>query len=604
MNLHHPSTLWRAALALCATAAAATADVRPRVDRVDVVEGEPVFIDVTVDEKTEADESVEVTLQNRSGDQRRIEGRLFRFEPERTPTIGPESWLRPMGVGRLVAPGRGERNAAGVGADWILVLDDVDAEVARIEVDGRRVQTRTVESAAIAAEAAGIDLNARVERAEDGPWVSPLPSAWRRDESFLELLRPAAKSPTTSWRVVLALGGLAPTPGDGPALRPVRIDALDADAAPTDDATRFTRDLGELSIARWQAALLRLWRVDVTLSVRVRSSLAGAVQLPEADSSDATRVVPLWPADDEDADRLLQVLLDPSLSDRDVREIVTAWLDVIPSAAGWVIDDAARSGPAVGVTQRVPEAALATAASGATLSEAVAPVEGRSSRVLRPEIRRASTRASLEPVSVSVGPWGGSRGYVSGAAPARPPGLRLGLPERDDDMRSWWRRASSPDRAATTPTTNLAARIERRSMPDGRGNRRGAEVWALTIECPRDATVRAEDDGVEIWLGPRGASSLAFRVSSNGAIEALDGFDARGRLAAYTPAARSAGSWLVVVELPAWALDEPDRTRIGLTRTTGGQRYAWPRPMLPWQDEPGRAWIDLSQWGSLDDSGR
>jgi hypothetical protein len=28
-----------------------------------------------------------------------------------------------------------------------------------------------------------------------------------------------------------------------------------------------------------------------------------------------------------------------------------------------------------------------------------------------------------------------------------------------------------------------------------------------------------------------------------------------------------------------------------------GRRSAWPRPMLPWQDEPGRAALDTRAWG-------
>ncbi|MEM8758247.1 MAG: hypothetical protein AAGF47_10760, partial [Planctomycetota bacterium] len=63
-------------------------------------------------------------------------------------------------------------------------------------------------------------------------------------------------------------------------------------------------------------------------------------------------------------------------------------------------------------------------------------------------------------------------------------------------------------------------------------------------------------------------------------------------------AGRFRGGWFVRLPIPPGAIDPGGRTlTLGLERRRpSGERAAWPRSMLPWQEALGRGSIDLTAW--------
>lgn len=88
-----------------------------------------------------------------------------------------------------------------------------------------------------------------------------------------------------------------------------------------------------------------------------------------------------------------------------------------------------------------------------------------------------------------------------------------------------------------------------------------------------------------------------FRVDATGAIAD----EARRPDLVKTPSdvrvVRTSDRWSFRLPIPAECIEPSGEIRLGITRTDlAGTRAAWPRPMLPWQDEPGRlSLVPLSQ---------
>jgi len=81
--------------------------------------------------------------------------------------------------------------------------------------------------------------------------------------------------------------------------------------------------------------------------------------------------------------------------------------------------------------------------------------------------------------------------------------------------------------------------------------------------------------------------------------------DDRGRLVQGVRVVTKDGSagrpaaWSAWVPIPA-SVQAGRLVRVGMQRVDArGVRSAWPRPMMPWQIEPGRVALDLGQWLGL-----
>lgn len=452
------------------------------------------------------------------------------------------------------------------GAVWsvdIAVLDlPEDASGALVLADGTRVRPRWLDAAPADAEAL----------------ASPLSSVWRERDDVRAAVAFEAGSPFTRWRAKLALGRLG------------------GDADRADPTGRFADETLEALASgledRWIVALRRLHDADAALAARVRARLALFVEFPAGESA---VVAPAWPPDSGDLDALLLRLTDSAVGTSRLIADAEAWLDDQPPAAAWVADDAASRDaihgsaiPAVGVASLNPRPEPArftvTRPGDAPFVECL-----KGPRSGRVEVGGGENAAGV--VDVRVGAWA-RRLTLGDVIPVRPPGLTLG-PMLVDWSLPVWLSGRAP---AVAP--GAAVFVHRRAGASG------AEPWALLVESAGPA----REEWVRVWLGPSGRPATIYHigVSLEGAAvheEALapGGTPARSRPLPSITVARSERWWSVLLPVPASAVARDGTLFVAVEQQSGGARgvhSAWPRPMLPWQLEPGRAALDLSAWDS------
>jgi hypothetical protein len=107
-------------------------------------------------------------------------------------------------------------------------------------------------------------------------------------------------------------------------------------------------------------------------------------------------------------------------------------------------------------------------------------------------------------------------------------------------------------------------------------------------------------DLLRVWFGPFGRSTAVLRVLPDGRVidETGPGLAMGRDVPRVARVARSDHGWSCWVALPLSAIEKDGTVRIGLERVDRrGVRTSWPRPSLPWQQEPSRIAIDTTIWG-------
>lgn len=358
-----------------------------------------------------------------------------------------------------------------------------------------------------------------------------------------------APGATTYWRA--ALGGASPgvLVGLSPAARA---------AALSQSAT-------------WNTGLSRLERADRWLAGRVLVALTRTAVV-------SGERVPAW-TDDPDGDaRLLADLLSASLSDRAVADRARAWLDSQPRMTARVRDPASAGTAAVQITDLAGTFCSATVSNNRQTGPALE--LGRFSSVLVPAPRGAGSGRTL---IASAGNASVSLAAPAGEITAQPPGARLGPFVLDLTRSEWLSRSARP----LPDEWAAAALIQRRAHRNS---------WELYLECKAAAPVVT--DRVTLWLGPRGAPGNVLTISAPDAAAPTP--PVAPVLATHT----LPGRWTALVELPAEAISPDGSLLIGLRREIEGDAMtagaSWPVAMMPWEDEPGRARVDLTRWYDLD----
>jgi hypothetical protein len=129
--------------------------------------------------------------------------------------------------------------------------------------------------------------------------------------------------------------------------------------------------------------------------------------------------------------------------------------------------------------------------------------------------------------------------------------------------------------------------------------------WVLHLECRAPSEHEGEDE-VMVWFGPFGSPAAVVRIGRDGGVSARP----VGRHSEEVPVrgahvARLPERWVAQVPVPDRFIKPGGEMLIGLVRTDGrGARTTWPRPMLPWQQEPGRLIVDTRAWGEIVESER
>jgi hypothetical protein len=514
-----------------------------------------------------------------------------------------DDWQSPPGQWRTEAA-----LASSARLDLPLALRGRDAVVVAIppDLDGRLVRI-----AGIVMVASVLPLEVRLPRVEKGssledPWRPLLENAAADDLALLARVRIEAQSPLTRWRYRLLMDGLHP---DATVSRGVLAPEAFGDASIELLAIQNER--------RWRVGLARLWAASADLSSRVRHRLAAVV-----DFGNGVRA-PAWPTDHALMDDLLDSLLDVRLTPAQVVQRASRWLEEMPAAAAWVVDDAGvlpangtRPLPTLGIVNFGDRATLAWAEwDGLSSGDGAAPEP----RTLGPRSAVLTVlggeQADVARAVAHAGEWSVSLPVISGVR-ATPPGLTMAPFGPDHAMDSWQRGEVRSLRAEWTTAAILQRVPASRAGPPG---------WEVLVECRLPEGLRSRSGGeaigaerIELWFGEPGPRARGVIVHEDGRVERrptpikIEGeFDVAPE---QLRTLRTPSGWSVRVPLPAGLIsnaasggvDEGSARegasarralRMGLVRVDLlGRRSAWPRPMMPWQEQPGRALIDVAAW--------
>lgn len=519
-------------------------------------------------------------VRDRAG--RSIPAAVYRVgvRPDAAAPPGPGRWMSRPGTWLSVAPDRAGELPIGL---WVLRLDARGVEAGtEMRLNGETLPLDWLSPD----EAAGRQVLLDAAQAQ--------PLAREQADALAAMIEPMLASPLERWRAEALLGaslraGAAPARAEASPRGVVRV------RRPADGVVD---ELAEQTRRRWLAGLARLAEVDLALAEQVAARMVGLVRFDLADEvmaeADRAVVAPVWPAVEGGAVTVADDLLDPRADRSRLVAAARALLAQLPAAVAWTIDDAGAARE-VGPSTRRAVVGLANLSAGpVTFWAAPDQPAGRDRAGLRriepgqalaegvaltprADQAAATVRARVGAVELAAA--------VQGAGtPAAPPGFRVGPLAADWTMSAWLTGAAQADRACTA--------LLYRPQPSGAGS----GPWMLFIEARTAPGQDPASDRVRLWFGPTGRARAVLTVYADGRVTSDQDATAAGGPA--IEAARDAAGWSAWVPVPASAVEPGGWLRLGVERIDpAGHRAAWPRPMLPWQREPGRALIDLNAWG-------
>lgn len=402
---------------------------------------------------------------------------------------------------------------------------------------------------------------------------------------LLALLAPARSDPSSRWRTRLLADRLAESGvdlGPDPVLPHPALEAL----------ARQHED-------RWRIALARLRAADAALADRVVFALTRIVVLDNAHAFPAWSDAPVGPRGGAvGGDALRDGLLDAGA--REAVSLAEAWLAAQPAAQAWVEDDAVsppdETGAVrvrIGVANLLPQpvtASIGAVASGLGGVGAPKPVEMVSLRT-----GEASRHVVRVPAGAAIeARVGDATLLLSPRAPhkAAPPGARIG-----PLVLARSAAALLAGAAVIPPIEARATGVVRRRATDTGPGAADDSPWELVLTIAGVAPT----ESVLVSMGPTDAPLASIRARPDG--YALD--EARGSTA--KPRAiqsrREGGEWTVAVPIPRRAIIDEKWLLVGVRRESLEGVSSWPRPCFPWDGAAGRAAIDLSGWGGLENAG-
>lgn len=418
-------------------------------------------------------------------------------------------------------------------------------------------------------------IDGQIERGEAVIAVAARQAGGRGEVASLRaMVEPASRWPTERWRAGALLRAIDERAGNGAGVvRSVRG---------LEDAAEALARQVEL---RWQVALGRLAQEDEALALRLASRLLAVVDF-------GVVAAPAWPGENAGIGLLLDALLDPGQRGVDLVVRVEAFLARTGDPVVWVIDDAPADGALVGVAVVDPGRDSADFGSAGGM---VRPGVGRAAEALVTPIASGPAAARFAEVSYRT-PAARSVRLATGALAVQPPGLDLGPLLREWTMSTWT--AGTPQvPAGTGPGEKAGAWTTRARLL--RLTRAGAAEWVLYVECAGGQEAAAAgfgSDTVTVWLGERGRGGRVT-VGADGTVKS-DGLAGGVRATAAPGAGEADGSWTAWVVLGERPAGSDGTLRLAIERRDGrGVRSSFPRPVLPWQREPGRLRVDLTAWG-------
>lgn len=411
-------------------------------------------------------------------------------------------------------------------------------------------------------------------------WDRPVDDSILSMPGVTQRLAPARLSPDRRWRARLLTDGLRPRDEPfSPGLAGL-AEAADSFSDPVLEAfARWEED-------RWSVAFARLWQASPPVADELKRVLGRISELPGGAR------VPTWPVDGPMLRALREALTDPSASERSRIAVAQAFIETQQPASAWVIDE---SGGAAG-----DEVTVATLNLGARPTLTWVEGAGDSGRTGLEVLERDASRAigAALPlkgpagerfVTAHAGEWVRALAVRAEPVSAAPPGARLGPFLLDLDLAGVLDGGAGSRPRDEWQTAALVYHDE--------GS--GAGAWIVYVECNRlpivqEAGSRTPPESLRISFGERGNGGVV-RISEDGSV--ITEGAARDRVID-AEVTDSADRWTARVPIPSALLESAgDSLRLGIERTDRlGRRSAWPRPMLPWQPDPGRLVIDLNTW--------
>jgi hypothetical protein len=540
-------------------------------------------------------------LQTLDESGREVPARLFwlGLKPDSAERPGTNRWLAPPGTWVSLPPERAGEAATGL---WVLRLD----------------LTRVAPGSAVRLQGVTLPLDwfdARESLPRGAEVLARAALAQPLERSSAEWLaatiEPMLASPLERWRAEPLLGltraagvpAAAGNAGGGAELGVVRL-RREADAVVDEFAAQTRR--------RWLAGLARLSELDLALAEQVASRLLGLVRFEDGDA--APVAAPVWPALEGGLLPVAGDLLDPRADRERVLATARGLLRLLPASVAWVVDDSAGGTGArivqIGAANLAPAPVAAWADLDGQARGEPQRLEPGSAPLLALPAGRPDAQPGERSVLVRVGPGSSTLTTPGGAVGVPPAGLVLGPLVSDWTMPTWLQGvpiAAQPAASALLfrPVMGEVGAGDAAGSPRARGE----GGWSIFIEAAWAGTgqARGEGDRVTLWFGPRGGGPDG--LAPGGPAWGFISIEPSGRTVTLraprpgAPPVRSEGSvrvsaddrgWSAWVPLPEWAIEPGALVRLGWERRTPEVgRGAWPRAMLPWQPEPGRALLKL-----------
>lgn len=508
-----------------------------------------------------------------------------------------EAWTGLVGSWQV---GEHDVRAGAIRRDWLVVIDGA-------LLDGAEAITLPGDIEVALLRAGDVAAGARVLAGAAARAVADAPGGATIDRArSAALLAPALAAPAERWRArALAHAPGQPVGGGDRAIGPGVVRSADA---PPD----VLRALADQIEAAWLGALARLAQADEPLAARVADALVRCVRF------DGGVLAPVWPAAAA-SDVRLGALLDPRAAPEALRIAARAWLDAQPPALAWVIDDAGRplrdtdddanagshgARAVIGLANLTGAPAVAwLVAANAGRSDEDNP-EAQSDEPLlleahgaaMPEVMMHPPQSAAAPsvARIRVGQVETSLGVRVSPMPVMPPGAMIGPLQQDWSAASLLLAGGGGLAQAPPPAPWTQGARADAWLTAARLTREG-DAWVLLVQCNHEAGAPLEREQLEVWMGAHGARE-PVRISPPAA-HAPDAAGTPARVHMTTTPGAPVGSWWATITVPASAAEPGGTLRLGLVRTDSrAVRSSWPRAMLPWQTEPGRAVFDVSAW--------
>ncbi|MBL4590586.1 MAG: hypothetical protein JKY96_01365 [Phycisphaerales bacterium] len=581
-------------LSICALAVLISSSVfgappRPATDRIDAVVGQPIILRLRVDDQIQIRDGLRVQLD----DARVIETLVFWVEY--LPPLHSAGWTTPpIGIHavRMRTAMMIDRDDRLVGSWFAQISIPLDAVGQGLWIEGERYELNWLPDPERAMlEAQGRDIESFFVPAHRQPVLNAPPV-----QSAITQL---AQSPLTRWRARLLLDGLSTSARfiapDAPRAEGYLSDLHD-DISST-ESENFLEALAVQNEIRWQIILGRIWLIDPDLAERLKVALTRVVLFDG-------HPLPMWVSSQSKTDKLAHDLLSPWVDDELRANRARAWLDALPRALVWVVDDlghlepeTSRFSPTLAFVSLPPEPGDSLVRLDAPRSRSVLEtINDQAVHTLqistpKHETPPEQTIVPTHQIRIRIGHAEITRRGIAAPIPASPPGIRVGPLKGDWTMDGLMN--PNPNAQSAMPIIRSTVGILHRTAPPNEPDPRVG--WTLFLECATQSPTNP-DDQITLWVGAYENPLAAWTINADGTTELVGGSiptiaDLGVRVFALDD------RWTAQIELPKQSIGDDLILSIGIERSDAdGYHSAWPRKMTPGQHEPGRLLVDISTW--------